>query len=142
MRPNRYRAGMVQPDGCLESRAILPWFASGKPGAAPNGLWPESFTMAYARITCITKSHPQGGHEHITHVGNPQGNWNWTVEAVIQSIDAGTNTFYVQDDSTGKRADVGVVRPQGRKPYLRTYADGVWTDNLLSLTICPWQAAA
>ncbi len=28
---------------------------------------------------------------------------------------------------------VGVVRPQGGSAYLRTYADGQWNNNLLSL---------
>ncbi len=98
--------------------------------------------MADCQITCVTKSHPQGGHEHITHVGNPAGNWMWPVEQVIASIDAGTNTFYVKDPYTGRRAEVGVVRPQGRRPHLRTYADGLWNDNLLSLNACPWRAAA
>lgn len=28
---------------------------------------------------------------------------------------------------------VGVVHPQNGQPYLRTYADGTWTDNLLAL---------
>lgn len=94
------------------------------------------------QITCITKSLPNGGHEHITHVGNPAASWNWTVEQVIVSIDSKTNTFFVRDPVTGRRAEVGVVRPAGRRPYIRTYADGVWNDNLLSLTACPWRAAA
>jgi hypothetical protein len=95
----------------------------------------ERIFMADVRITCITK--PQNGkHEHITHVGNKDGNWKWTVEAVIQSIEAKTNTFYVADPRTGKRADVGVVRPINHAPYIRTYADGVWNDNLLSLPSC------
>lgn len=32
-----------------------------------------------------------------------------------------------------QRVEVGVVRPSGGQPYLRTYADGDWTNNLLSL---------
>ncbi len=28
---------------------------------------------------------------------------------------------------------VGVMRPQGQAPYLRTHADGQWNNNLLSL---------
>lgn len=94
--------------------------------------------MADCQITCINKSHPNGGHEHITHVGNPNtpsGGWRWTVAQVVESIDAKTNTFYVQD-SAGRRANVGVVRPSHGSPYLRTYADGVWTDNLLALPSC------
>lgn len=98
--------------------------------------------MADVRITCILKSQPQGGHDHITHVGNPAGNWMWTVAQVVSSIDDKSNTFFVIDPISGKRADVGVVRPNNHAPYLRTYADRVWNDNLLSLTACPWRAAA
>jgi len=93
--------------------------------------------MADVQVTCITKPHPLSPHEHISHVGNPQAGWEWTREQVIASIEAGTDTFYVLDKKTGKRADVGVVRPAGRAPYLRTYADGYWNDNLLALDQCP-----
>lgn len=92
--------------------------------------------MADVRITCITKAHPQGGHEYISHIGSLDARWKWSKEQTIQSIDAKTNTFYVLDAS-GKRADVGVIRPATGYAYLRTYADGVWTDNLLSLPPCP-----
>lgn len=92
--------------------------------------------MADVQITCITKSIPHGGHEHITHVGNPSVPWKLTVSDVIKSIDARTNTFYVKDPRTGKRADVGVVRPTGRPAYIRTYADRIWNDNLLALPQC------
>jgi len=94
--------------------------------------------MADCEIKCITKSLPNGGYEHITHVGNPSSSpsWRWPVHDVIQSIDAKTNTFFVQDHLRGKRADVGVVRPTNGRAYLRTYADGIWTDNLLSLPAC------
>ena len=30
----------------------------------------------------------------------------------------------------------GALRPAYGEPYLRTYADGIWTDNLLSLYEC------
>jgi len=91
--------------------------------------------MADVRITCITKP-KNGSHEHITHVGNPSGGWKWPVADVIKSIEAKTNTFYVLDVYTGKRAEVGVIYPQNHAPYLRTYADGNWNDNLLSLPQC------
>jgi hypothetical protein len=93
--------------------------------------------MADVEVTCIIKPHPQSSHEHITHLGNPKGGWKWTVEQVIASIDADTNTFFVRDPRNGKRAEVGVVRPSGRRAYVRTYADGDWNDNLLSLNQCP-----
>lgn len=92
--------------------------------------------MPDVRITCITKSHNNGSYEHITHVGNPLAQWKWPTAQVIESIDAKTNTFFVQDPHTGKRAEVGVVRPWGGPAYLRTYADGVWNDNLLAQKQC------
>ncbi|MES3034914.1 MAG: DUF3892 domain-containing protein [Gemmatimonadota bacterium] len=91
--------------------------------------------MADVRVTCIIKSPPASRHEHITHLGN-QPTWLWTREQVITSIDAKTNTFYVLDAKTGARANIGVVRPSQGSPYLRTYADGVWNDNLLALKQC------
>lgn len=80
--------------------------------------------MADVRVTCINKPNRMSPHEHITHLGGPT--WKWTREQVIQSIEARTNTFYVTDPSTGKRSDVGVVRPtDGRSAFVETYADGI-----------------
>jgi hypothetical protein len=93
--------------------------------------------MADVQVTCITKPHPQSPHEHITHVGNPSPGWNWPREQVVASIEAKTNTFFVRDPKSGKRADIGVVRAAGHAPFLRTYADGYWSDNLLALNQCP-----
>jgi hypothetical protein len=93
--------------------------------------------MADAQVTCIVKPHPLSPHEHITHVGNPAQQWIWPRERVIASIDDKSNTFFVLDPISGKRADIGVVREPGKAPYLRTYADGQWTNNLLSLNQCP-----
>jgi hypothetical protein len=94
--------------------------------------------MANCEIKCITKPDRFSTHEHITHVGNPYANppWKWPREDVIVSIETGTNTFYVVDPLTGKRSIVGVVRSVEHAPYLRTYADGDWNNNLLSLPQC------
>ena len=92
--------------------------------------------MADVQVTCITKPHPQSPHEHITHLGGPK--WRWTREQVIASIEAKTNTFFVLDPRTRKRADVGVVHPvDERAPFVQTHADGDWNNNLLSLDQCP-----
>ena len=92
--------------------------------------------MADVRVTCITKPNVFSSHEHITHIGG--ANWKWDRDTVIQSIELKQNTFYVLDPVTGKKAYIGVVRPRdGRSPYLQTYADGQWNDNLLSLAQCP-----
>lgn len=91
------------------------------------------------QVTCIIKPNAQSPHEHISHLGNPRANWVWTREKVIESIESKTNTFYVIDPVSGKRANIGVVRETGKAPYLRTYADGKWNNNLLSLDQCPWR---
>lgn len=59
------------------------------------------------------------------------------IEDVIDDGSVETNAFFVVDPRTRKRATVGVVRSAGKLPFLRTYADGIWTDNLLSLNQCP-----
>lgn len=93
--------------------------------------------MANCQITCITKPNVNSSHEHITHVGNPSVPWKLTVEQVIQNIDSKVDTFYVVDPRNDKTAYVGVQRPAGRRPYIQTYADGDWNNNLLSLNQCP-----
>jgi Protein of unknown function (DUF3892) len=87
--------------------------------------------MADCRITHITKPNRESTNDHITHAGNPP-TWYWKREDIIRSINERTNTFYVYEG--GNRSEVGVVNPtDGRSPFLRTYADGQWNDNLLAL---------
>ena len=84
------------------------------------------------QVTCINKQPRDNPYEGITHLGGPK--WRWTRQQVIDSINSRTNTFFTLVG--GKRADIGVVEgPSG--PYVRTYADGYYNDNLLSLTECP-----
>ncbi len=91
--------------------------------------------MADLRVTCITKPHRASAHEHITHLGG--GGMKWTREEVIRMINAKINMYHVVDPVSGKRTYVGVVRPtDGRAPFLQTYADGVWNNNLLALPEC------
>ncbi len=59
-----------------------------------------------------------------------------TREEAIRRIDAKQEAFYTVDQSTGAKVYVGVVRKTGKNPYLRTYADGKWNDNLLALNDC------
>jgi hypothetical protein len=87
--------------------------------------------MADAQVTCINKQPRNNPHEGITHLGG--ATWRWTREQVIESIEAGTNTFYTLVD--GKRANVGVNSgPNGK--YVQTHADGQWNNNLLALPEC------
>lgn len=92
--------------------------------------------MAEYQVTCINKPDRNSRHEHITHIGNTLNNWRMTRELAIAQIDGKINSFYTVDRVSGKRAYIGVVREAGKAPYLRTYADGVWNDNLLALVEC------
>ena len=87
--------------------------------------------MADVQVTCINKQPRDNTDEGITHLGG--SGWRWTRKQVIDSIEAKTNTFYTK--VAGNRGNIGVVNgPNGK--YLRTYADGKWNDNLLSLPEC------
>lgn len=89
------------------------------------------------QVTCINKLNRQSPHEHITHIGNIAGNWRITREDAIRRIDSKKEAFYTVDQTTKHKVYVGVVRGDGNKsPYLRTYADGKWNDNLLALPEC------
>lgn len=85
--------------------------------------------MSDVQVTCIKKA--GGAHQHITHLGG--ATWQWTVAQVIDSIEAGTNTFYTFVG--GKRAVVAIVNGANGN-YLQTHADGSWNNNLLSLPTC------
>ena len=50
---------------------------------------------------------------------------------MVDFIDNNDGEAYVGSGTS--RAEVGTVHPSTGKPYLRTYADGKWTNNLLSL---------
>ena len=98
------------------------------------GLGRESSKLAI-RITAIRQSGGTG-HEHITHLWwiNPAtGQTGDNARAqIVNWIEDKSGKAYVED-SRGNRADVGVVTPAYGQKYLRTHADGRWTDNLLAL---------
>jgi len=87
--------------------------------------------MADLQVTCINKNPRDNSHKGITHLGG--NTWKWTRNEVITSIENGTNTFYTL--AGGKRANVRVINDSNGK-YLRTYADGLFNDNLLALPEC------
>jgi hypothetical protein len=73
--------------------------------------------------------------EHITDVKwrNPAtGSTGESTKAqMVDYIDVQKGSAYVQGRQS--RSQVGTVHEQGKTPYLRTYANGQWDDNLLSL---------
>ncbi len=95
------------------------------------------------RITCINKS---GGyhadpHHAISHLGwtadeNGKTGKNTRVE-IYDWIKNQSGVAYVLD-SRGNRARVGTREHANGTKYLQTYADQVWTDNLLALPECVW----
>lgn len=75
-------------------------------------------------------------HEHISHLWwvNPASSATGdnTRAQIVSWIEDEGGKAYVEN-RPGERADVGVVTPTRGEKYLRTYADGVWTNNLLAL---------
>ncbi len=89
--------------------------------------------MADIEVKCINKLPRNNPHEGITHLGNAVAGWKWTRAQVITSIEDKSNTFFTLVQ--GNRGNIGVVEgPNGK--YVRTYRDGEWNDNLLSLPEC------
>lgn len=92
------------------------------------------------KITCINKS--GGDHEDPHHAISDLG---WTNE---QSGEQGKSTrLAVYDwikqggvayvyDGKGNKAQVRTREHKNGTKYLQTYADGVWTDNLLARPEC------
>jgi len=86
-------------------------------------------------ITHVRYSGSYKAHETITaykwtnHQDNTSGSSD--KPTMVDWIDNKGGSAYVRGG--GSQAAVGVVRPTSGQPYLRTYADGKWTDNLLAL---------
>ncbi|WP_216213067.1 DUF3892 domain-containing protein [Amycolatopsis aidingensis] len=87
------------------------------------------------RITAIRLTGGEG-HEHISRLWwiNPAtGKADDNTRAKIVSWIEDENGKAFVEDGNGNRADVGVVTPSTGPKYLRTHANGRWTDNLLAL---------
>ena len=85
-------------------------------------------------ITHIRLSDTGSRHEHITEVlwENPSSadTGQSTKATMVDWIEEKGGDARVRDGN-GHDVKVGVVK--ATSPYIRTYADGVWTDNLLAL---------
>jgi hypothetical protein len=84
-------------------------------------------------VTDVRLASGRAGHEHITDVKwrNPANDETGqsTRAAMVDWITGGGVAKVA--DSQGNDVSVGVVNDS--PPYIRTHADGVWTDNLLAL---------
>jgi hypothetical protein len=89
------------------------------------------------RIECINKSPRQDPHLRIQNVGGQNGDgtrWKMSEEQAINSTEAGQYSFWVH--AAGRSVNVIIAEHEGRK-YLKTEADGLQPNNLLSLPECP-----
>lgn len=88
----------------------------------------------------ITARHMVGGqgHEHIAAVrwremGGQQGIGDEPRAEVVYWLERDAANRAIAGIYPTNYAEVGVVHPAYGDPYLRTHADGRWTDNLLAL---------
>jgi len=93
------------------------------------------------RITCVSK--PSGDnldpHEAISSLGWINEETKTTgISTRLEIYDyvknKGGNAYVI--DGKGNKAFVGALENAQGTKYVRTYADGVWTNNLLSLPPC------
>jgi len=88
-------------------------------------------------IKCIKKSNRTDPHERIHGVGGVNADstrWYLPLDQAIAGIEAGKWRFWTSGG--GKRVGVIIATHNGHK-YLKTEADGIHPNNLLSLPECP-----
>lgn len=89
------------------------------------------------RIRCINKTDRMNPHERIKNVGGQNadgGRWKQSVDQTVREIESREWEFFVAEG--GRTVDVIVATHNGNK-YIKTTADGIQPDNLLSLPECP-----
>jgi len=87
-------------------------------------------------VTCINKNDRNDPHERIHGIGGVNSNgskWYLPLDQAIAAIEDGKYNFYVMVN--GKRVNVVIATHNGHK-YLKTEADGIQENNLLSLPPC------
>ena len=92
--------------------------------------------MSNLQINAIRLSDGGYAHEHITHIFGP-GFGSKTRFEGVSDIFHNRNSFYTQNNPLGGQTPVARVAANqsvlSDRDYLRTHANGQWTDNLLAL---------
>jgi hypothetical protein len=88
------------------------------------------------QVGCINKTPRNDPHLRISNIGGVANGTRWrlSVDQAIRDIESGQESFYVSVG--GRQVEVIVAIHQGHK-YLKTVADGLHPNNLLSLQECP-----
>lgn len=87
----------------------------------------------------IYERHMEGGtkHEHIAEVKwrnvDTKKEGKNSRQAMVTWLDESDNNTAVVGDYPNDFVYVGTVHPDNSPAYIRTYANGDWTDNLLAL---------
>jgi hypothetical protein len=84
-------------------------------------------------VTCINKPTPFDPHSRIQGIGGP--GWYMTEDQAIHALRNGTHVFTVTAPGAPPSAVIVALGPTGH-PCLKTSADGILGNNLLSLQQC------
>jgi len=91
------------------------------------------------QVDCIVKDDRFNPYERIQYLGGPNsggGRWKLSQQQVIAAIEANTyGPFWVASPGGRQVKLVIAVSPYGNK-YVKTEADGLEPNNLLSLRSC------
>ncbi|WP_408445507.1 DUF3892 domain-containing protein [Paraburkholderia sediminicola] len=87
--------------------------------------------MPRYQVTCITLTGGVRTHQHIATIGFSNG-VRWTRQRGVDFLRLAGNSLYIAD----RQGTVEISVVNDIPPYLRTRADGRYTDNLLALPAC------
>jgi Protein of unknown function (DUF3892)/Resolvase, N terminal domain len=116
--------------GQFEREMMLERQREGIAKAKRDGRYKGRAPTLRRQATGITRLKDAG----VTGVNPDRTRWKVSEDDAIRGIDTGKWDFYTHVD--GRTADVIIAVHLGQK-YLKTKADGVHPDNLLTLNECP-----